>query len=485
MKFIFIPLFLIQLSLSTFSQPVSFIKKLTGNHLENWSDAIVQGQNGHYYLSLLSQSYSPVYNRKIILHCNEWGNKVDSIKVDTLLNMVNDYQGPVFKFKNYFLYYATLRDSLHDYFYIRVFDQNLQTITEKIVDTLLPNQYILYHIENKKGNHIFLSLIKESISVWDYLLYETDSNFNLINKANTNFKDVFTSSFVEIPADSSYLITTRNWILKTNYNFSYFDTIVDRWQAGENYVGWSKTKKFNDSLYFESDVTVSAIVGSNIYDYPGFFVRTKNAEKIDTFSFPISSEQNDITQAIDFFDFTSPDTLFYCSGAFSIDPAFPDNSGIMIAKFNMNQTVYWQKYYGFDGNYWSGSISATQDGGCITLWSFYDWVMNPTNSNTHNLIMIKTDKYGNAPTGIDDNIKASDKQILVYPNPAVSMVHFQTGLYYKLQLQIYNINGQLQNEKVLLQGENSLDVSRYSSGIYFYRIIYKDRFLESGKFVKE
>jgi hypothetical protein len=463
------------------AQPITFIKKVTNNNLENSSDLVLQGQNGQYYMSYSSKNSSTNFNRKVIIHFDDLGNKIDSIKADTLLNKPNDIIMPISKLKNNFLFYASPGDSLHHYFYVRVFDQNLQTITEKIIDTLAPNQWILYHIENKKGNHVFLSVKNDSASIWSYILYETDSNLNLINKANTNFKwEGYTSSFVEIPSDSSYLITTRYGILKTDYNFSYFDTVFYPSQSG-NWFTWCKTKKFNDSLYFETALTG----GTMQYSYPGFYVRTKNAAIVDTFSFPINSERNDITQVIDFMDYISPDTIFYCSGAYSIDPFSQANSGIMIAKFNMNKTIYWQKYYGFDGNYLSGSIQATQDGGCILQWDYWDWVMNPTNYYSHNLVIIKTDKYGNAPTIINENITISDKQILVYPNPANNIINFETGLYDKLQLQIYNINGQLQTEKVLMQGNNNIDIGNYSNRMYFYRIMYHEKFLESGKFVKD
>jgi hypothetical protein len=487
MKKSFTYLYLLIFSFSLSAQPITFIKKVTNNNLDNWSYKIVEGQNGHYYLAKTAFLYGTDYSWSMIMQLDEWGNKIDSIITDTLLNMKNYANASLSKLKNNILYFSTIGDSLHHYFYIRVFDQNLQTVIEKIVDTLPPDQSVAYHIENKKGNHVFLSFIVDSLnSYWDMLLTETDSNFNLLKKVDLNFKDVYYwTSFVDVPSDSSYLISTRNWIVRIDNNFSHLDTVVNCFLAGENTSFWKRTKKYNDSLYFESNIT-GADWNSSLYnEYPGFYVRTKNATKIDTFTFQISSEKNDVTQAIDFMDFISPDTLFYCSGAFSKDITSPENSGIMLAKFNMDKTIYWQKFFGFDGNYHFSSVTATQDGGCVLLCQVYDWVLHPTDNNVHNLVLIKTDKYGNAPTGMEESIKVNDKQILVYPNPVVSMMHFQTGLYDKLELKIYNINGQLQIEKKLSQGDNSIDVSRYANGIYFYRIINLDKFLENGKFVKE
>jgi hypothetical protein len=219
--------------------------------------------------------------------------------------------------------------------------------------------------------------------------------------------------------------------------------------------------------------------------YPGFLVRTKSAGIIDSIIFITPFELNKTTPFYNFLDFLTPDTMYYCALADFQSYWDTANSRILLAKVNLNGDIYWQKYFGNDANYCSGSVAATRDGGCLIQWGFWDWVTYPGNPYNENILLIKVDKNGNAPFGIDENDNTSGKQILVYPNPASEFINFETGLYSNLTLQIYMESGQLLYESVLKQGKNTVQLSGFKNGLYFYRILKKDIALENGLFVKE
>jgi len=104
--------------------------------------------------------------------------------------------------------------------------------------------------------------------------------------------------------------------------------------------------------------------------------------------------------------------------------------------------------------------------------------------NRQDVLVVKTDKYGNAPVGINENSLVNEKQVLVYPNPAGDFINFETGFYNDLKLEIYNSTGQLLMVKNLKQGKNQISISNLPGGACFYRILYGNIKLENGTFLK-
>ncbi len=473
---------LIIVSKMLFAQTINFINELTNNDLINSCTSVKQGTNSNYYLlyGVLNPGTQTVTN-KIILRLNNNGERIDSINVDILFNFNNYVLTQIEKANNNFIYWTTLSDNVNNYLFVKVFDTALNTIAEKIIDTISVNEFVCWHITTSNNHHVFLTLTKEENAWYRYLIYETDQAFNLIRKINPDYRDGYYVSITEMTKDSSYLITSKNWIIKSDNSFSYFDTIVNRWQT-ELIETYNFTKRYSDSSYIESS---SCIISGwpEQYPYPGFFLRTVNAEILDTIAIPIEYPDNRLTQLSDFIDYVTPDTLFYCAVADYKDWEFPLNSQFVIAKLNINGEIFWQKFFGGNGNYRNGTLAATSDGGCIIQWNYWDWEKYPADWHSSNIIIFKTDKYGNAPVGIKE-IVADEKQFPIYPNPASDFINFETGLYKNVTLQIFNSTGQFLLEKKLKQGKNTIPLNKFPYGIYFYRLLNKEAFLENGSFIK-
>ncbi|MCK9584922.1 MAG: T9SS type A sorting domain-containing protein [Candidatus Cloacimonetes bacterium] len=98
--------------------------------------------------------------------------------------------------------------------------------------------------------------------------------------------------------------------------------------------------------------------------------------------------------------------------------------------------------------------------------------------------MMPTDlKLEATPIAVEDDLIAAAR-ILVYPNPLSAGEELRLKSEGKLRgtVQIFNLKGQLLQEKYLDGAELSLDTSKLSSACYFYRIS-TDQGTQSGKFV--
>jgi hypothetical protein len=94
---------------------------------------------------------------------------------------------------------------------------------------------------------------------------------------------------------------------------------------------------------------------------------------------------------------------------------------------------------------------------------------------------------GTLPTKVFD-FSQQKSFVKIYPNPTSQLLNFEITIpdnYNKYELVILNSNGQeLKREKTESKSSHlSIDVQNYSSGIYYYSLVAKDKVLQSGKFV--
>lgn len=76
------------------------------------------------------------------------------------------------------------------------------------------------------------------------------------------------------------------------------------------------------------------------------------------------------------------------------------------------------------------------------------------------------------PTQINEN--SIDKQIQIYPNPAIGKIIIDCGDRKELKMQAYNIIGDCVLQCDLTSGSNLIDISSLTSGIYLIRLTEKD-----------
>ncbi len=100
-------------------------------------------------------------------------------------------------------------------------------------------------------------------------------------------------------------------------------------------------------------------------------------------------------------------------------------------------------------------------------------------ANNQTIVTINKD-YLQTITGIDKN-KSSVSDLLVYPNPASSMVNFSTENKSVKEVHVFDITGKLV-EKQNFDGSLKLDVSGYNKGLYIYSVLNQNgETVKSGK----
>ena len=88
-------------------------------------------------------------------------------------------------------------------------------------------------------------------------------------------------------------------------------------------------------------------------------------------------------------------------------------------------------------------------------------------------------------SSIDYSELISDLKI--YPNPSTDhiKINFINLNNLNLSLKIIDINGKVIKKEDYLQNETTIDVSSYSSNIYFLNIMNKDKLIKSFKLIKK
>ncbi|UGS22552.1 T9SS type A sorting domain-containing protein [Flavobacterium channae] len=88
-------------------------------------------------------------------------------------------------------------------------------------------------------------------------------------------------------------------------------------------------------------------------------------------------------------------------------------------------------------------------------------------------------------SSIDYSELISDLKI--YPNPSTDhiTINFINLNNLNLSLKIIDINGKVIKKEDYLQNETTIDVSSYSSNIYFLNIMNKDKLIKSFKLIKK
>lgn len=90
----------------------------------------------------------------------------------------------------------------------------------------------------------------------------------------------------------------------------------------------------------------------------------------------------------------------------------------------------------------------------------------------------------NIITGIENGY-LSDDLVSVFPNPSTNDVTFKINAEQQVKFTLYNSLGERQIEKTLTSPTNNINLSAYSSDIYYYTLSNEKRIIKSGKIIKQ
>lgn len=120
--------------------------------------------------------------------------------------------------------------------------------------------------------------------------------------------------------------------------------------------------------------------------------------------------------------------------------------------------------------------------------------INSDNINTYLITVKITDNYIKPLSSTAEvEIEISQKiNVIIYPNPFSDQITFEYDLieYSHVIIQIYDAQGKIMNEPIINENQSEgkqyyIFNSRIASGVYFYRILINDNYIDFGRIVKK
>ena len=101
-----------------------------------------------------------------------------------------------------------------------------------------------------------------------------------------------------------------------------------------------------------------------------------------------------------------------------------------------------------------------------------NFIVNETSGDDLiNISSIRKVYFTNVPVGVDDNISVfNSSKIYAYPNPAMNLINFKNLPEQPTRLTIYNVLGEVVFENEVSSSNNTVDLSKLSTGSYIIRV---------------
>jgi len=165
------------------------------------------------------------------------------------------------------------------------------------------------------------------------------------------------------------------------------------------------------------------------------------------------------------------------------EPLTPITSSYLVAKFDRNAKLLWKRNYSLKNYFYHGTqILSSKNGRIALLGSAYDY--SGAGMNFGNVLFLDSNGVVEKEVGVGQ-VASTSVTMSIYPNPVSEFFSIDFTVEGYGQINIINTSGQVMLKKSIIQGQNKLDASELSSGMYFYQIIGKDQHvLQSGKVVK-
>ncbi len=101
-----------------------------------------------------------------------------------------------------------------------------------------------------------------------------------------------------------------------------------------------------------------------------------------------------------------------------------------------------------------------------------------------NLLYLDNITLSSSPLGIS-TINSTDNLVSVFPNPSSNELTIQNNAALPFQFILYNSLGEKCSDKIVSGKTNSIDLSAYSDGIYYYKFISANGIIKTGKIMKQ
>lgn len=300
-----------------------------------------------------------------------------------------------------------------------------------------PNQTSIYSMMEINGHYkAFVNGYAHYVPYQGFSeILQLDSNFNLLGVHPTPYliEEYMTAEKVD---DTRYYLTGRAYSTPTHYD-----------------VGIAKLGIAEDSIAYNHAGKPGTAV-----DYSGWqkCMSVANSNSIYTGG---TGNDNGI--------------FFHCNTT---------NKVLMLSNYDSLLNCRWTRFYGSDtACFTMSTLEATSDGGCIMGGMIY------TPSRPENLldaVIIKVDSTG-LFTGIKENEIVNIRDVNIFPNPGNQYIIIQSGPQISgAMFYLFDANGMLVKEQILNSTQTQINTYSLLQTTYIWKIVYKGKILDTGKWIK-
>jgi hypothetical protein len=174
-------------------------------------------------------------------------------------------------------------------------------------------------------------------------------------------------------------------------------------------------------------------------------------------------------------------------GVYNVDPGqFPwqtTPTWILVTRIDTSLQILDQHFYGGDAFYIPYHIIKTTDGGALIIGNRYDY--NTPWEQKYHIFTLKVNSDG-LITELPEHPQAKAHVAAIYPNPGTDYLNIQSGPQITgAQFYIFDLQGKpVCNEKIN-STQLKVNTLTLASGTYTWQIVFKNKVIESGKWIKQ
>jgi hypothetical protein len=265
--------------------------------------------------------------------------------------------------------------------------------------------------------------------------------------------------------------------LDYNFNITFEDSITNDLGRHNN------IRKFNEQQYLLSgQIFPNTISDKNQLiavekldkDYHAYNYQRVGPYLVDTVTYPAWVKNMDFVDTSNVFIGGTVNLAMY--------PNSNQNSYLILANLDSELNKQWQYFYGLDKYYELHGILATQDGGCLMLATYFNFTEN---EYERDIILIKVDSNG-LITGINQKPEFEISNAIIYPNPGIEYFNVQSGPQISgAEFYLFDVNGKAIIVEKITNSLLNVNTAFWPSGTYTWQIVFKNKVIESGKWVKK
>jgi hypothetical protein len=478
-------------SLETHSQQVTFLFR-HGTYLDEMPIAALETTNGDYVVVARQGIWPPSTNsyNVLFLKLDSDGDSTDSAiipdpKGNCYINsLIADTGGQFFGV-------GTFRQSATEMsIWLIKMDENLNLLWEKVYQT---NCELLGTVQG------FVNSFNELIIYGDgYTGVSTYDDLFILKVSETG--DSITCNFYPDAASE------RTWIMVENQNTgNYLLMIFGRYQINTNSWGQILTVEYDlnitgiDAIPWNLFLYHNLILLNGSLVLSGIKIISQASNALNLLGI-VLSDTSYVIQTADTLGSMDPDTLSYPGYISNLDTTIShtlyyggtfhqDNylvfsyydSWILLARYDYNLNLIWQKFYGGDLYYGLWGLRATSDGGCLLLCSTFD---DQVQTDERDILIMKVDSNG-IITGSDTPPGIRIQDAILCPNPGDAYcVAILAAQQPEATLLIYDLSGRIMLEQQLNQYRTRILTAELPAGTYVYQFLSREKIIGSGKWVK-